>query len=306
MKTFMKTFVKILLTFLVIIVLSSIIGYFYFDKKFTPEKNYLNIKNESGEIFIKWGNEKNSILLPIKISGNSTTYFMQFDTGSPSTIFYKKAVENIPNIKIDTQNKRAIASFSLGNSIISSDKFKVLNYGDKTDTLKIIGTIGSDILENRITVLNFKENLLEFNIDKMPTNFENKLSDFQFKKRKIIIKGSLRGKDEKFLYDTGTSAYELVTNKEVWQKLKLANSKIKIERENSWGNILTTYTSKSNEEISLGKNKIHLNAVTYVEGFSQTQSLLMKFSGITGVLGNKIFLNNKILIDGKAMKIGVE
>lgn len=302
----MKTFVKILLTFLVIIVLSSIIGFFYFDKKFTPEKNYLNVKNESGEIFIKWGNKKNSILLPIQISGSSTTYFMQFDTGSPSTVFYKKAVENIQNIKINTQNKTAIANFSLGNSIISSDKFRVLNYGDKTDTLKIIGTIGSDILENRITVLNFKENFLEFNIHKVPNNFENKLSDFQFKKRKIIINGSLRDKEEKFLYDTGTSAYELLTNKEVWQKLKLANSKVKIEKENSWGNILTTFTAKSNEEISLGKNKIHLNDVTYVEGFSQTQNLLMKFSGMTGMLGNKIFLNNKILIDGKAMKIAVE
>lgn len=302
----MKTFVKILLTFLVIIVLSSIIGFFYFDKKFTPEKNYLNVKNESGEIFIKWGNKKNSILLPIQISGSSTTYFMQFDTGSPSTVFYKKAVENIQNIKINTQNKTAIANFSLGNSIISSDKFRVLNYGDKTDTLKIIGTIGSDILENRITVLNFKENFLEFNIHKVPNNFENKLSDFQFKKRKIIINGSLRDKEEKFLYDTGTSAYELLTSKEVWQKLKLANSKVKIEKENSWGNILTTFTAKSNEEISLGKNKIHLNDVTYVEGFSQTQNLLMKFSGMTGMLGNKIFLNNKILIDGKAMKIAVE
>lgn len=302
----MKTFVKILLTFLVIIVLSSIIGFFYFDKKFTPEKNYLNVKNESGEIFIKWGNKKNSILLPIQISGSSTTYFMQFDTGSPSTVFYKKAVENIQNIKINTQNKTAIANFSLGNSIISSDKFRVLNYGDKTDTLKIIGTIGSDILENRITVLNFKENFLEFNIHKVPNKFENKLSDFQFKKRKIIINGSLRDKEEKFLYDTGTSAYELLTSKEVWQKLKLANSKVKIEKENSWGNILTTFTAKSNEEISLGKNKIHLNDVTYVEGFSQTQNLLMKFSGMTGMLGNKIFLNNKILIDGKAMKIGVE
>lgn len=302
----MKTFVKILLTVLVIIALSSIIGFFYFDKKFTPEKNYLNVKNESGEIFIKWGNERNSILLPIKISGSSTTYFMQFDTGSPSTVFYKKAVENIPNIKINTQNKTAIANFSLGNSIISSDKFRVLNYGDKTDTLKIIGTIGSDIIENRITVLNFKENFLEFNINKMPTNFENKLSDFQLKKRKIIIKGSLRDKEEKFLYDTGTSAYELLTSKEVWQKLKLANSKVKIEKGNSWGNILTTFTAKSDEEISLGKNKIHLNDVTYVEGFSQIQYLLMKFSGMTGMLGNKIFLNNKILIDGKAMKIGVE
>lgn len=305
----MKTFIKILLAIFVIAILSSIIGFFYFDKKFTPEKNYLNVKNESGKIPIKWGNGKNSLLLPIKISGNSTTYFMQFDTGSPSTIFYKKTIENIPNIKINRQNETATTKFSLGNLTISSDKFKVLNYGDKNDkndTLKIIGTIGSDILENRITLLNFKENFLEFNLNAIPNNFVNKFSDFQFKKRKIIVKGKLRNKDEKFLYDTGASAYQLLTNKEVWQNLKLANSEVKIEKGNSWGNTLTTFTAKANEEIILGKSKIHLNEVTYVEGFSKTQHLLMKFSGMTGMLGNTIFLNNKILIDGKSMKIGME
>jgi hypothetical protein len=29
---------------------------------------------------------------------------------------------------------------------------------------------------------------------------------------------------EKFLFDSGTSAYELLTSKEVWEKLKLPNS----------------------------------------------------------------------------------
>ncbi|AZI22992.1 hypothetical protein EIH07_08055 [Chryseobacterium taklimakanense] len=305
----MKTLVKSLLTIFIIIGLSAIIAFLYFDKKFTPEKNYLTVKNESGKIPVKWGNGKNSLLLPIKISGNSTTYFMQFDTGTPSTIFYKKTIENIPNMKINRQNETATTKFSLGNLTISSDKFKVLNYGDKSDkndTLKIIGTIGSDILENRITLLNFKENFLEFNLNTIPNNFVNKLSDFQFKKRKIIVKGKLRNKDEKFLYDTGASAYQLLTNKEVWQNLKLANSKVKIENGNSWGNTLTTFTAKANEEIFLGKGKIHLNEVTYVEGFSKTQYLLMKFSGMTGMFGNTIFLNNKILIDAKSMKIGVE
>jgi hypothetical protein len=46
--------------------------------------------------------------------------------------------------------------------------------------------------------------------------------------------------------------------------------------------------------------------VTYVEGFSQTQYSMMKFSGMTGMLGNKIFLNNCLYIDCTENKIGIE
>jgi hypothetical protein len=43
-----------------------------------------------------------------------------------------------------------------------------------------------------------------------------------------------------------------------------------------------------------------------VEGFSQTQYMLMKFSGMTGMLGNKVFLKNSIYIDCPEGKIGIE
>jgi hypothetical protein len=55
------------------------------------------------------------------------------------------------------------------------------------------------------------------------------------------------------------------------------------------------------------KNKnLPLNAVTYVEGFSKSQYMLMKFSGMSGMLGNRIFLNHNIYIDCSKGKIGIE
>ena len=58
--------------------------------------------------------------------------------------------------------------------------------------------------------------------------FKNQMFDFKFKKRRIIINGILKGEERKFLYDSGTSAYELLSYKEEWQALKSPNSKIKI------------------------------------------------------------------------------
>ena len=121
------------------------------------------------------------------------------------------------------------------------------------------------------------------------------------------MKGLLKGQEEKFLFDTGTSAYELLTNKEVWENMKLPNSKINIEKsEQSWDNVLITYTASCRENIQIAKREIPLNTVTYVQGFSQAQYSMMKFSGMTGMLGNKIFLNNILYIDCKENRMGIE
>lgn len=304
----MKVFKKIALAILAIIVLSLLGGYIYFDQKFTPEKNYLTVENESGKVPITWlGTDKNVLLVPIKFRADTLTYYLQFDTGSPYTLLYSKPIENIKEITVN--NDRAKASFYLGNTKISSDNFKIFNNKEKentNDSIKIIGTLGADILENRKTIINFKENHLVFDVSKAPVGFRNKSIDFKFKKRKVIIEATLKGKEEEFLYDSGTSAYELLTNKEVWKDLKLPNSKVSIEKAQSWENVLTTYTAKCNTAILFKNKKLPLNEVAYVEGFSQTQYLLMKFSGMTGMLGNKFFLKNCIYIDCTENKIGIE
>lgn len=298
---------KIALTVVVLFVLASLGGYLYFDQKFTPEENYLSVENESGSIPITWlGIEKNVLLLPIRFPKDTATYYLQFDTGSPYTVFYSKA---IPKIKAITTNQdRASASFFLGKTKITSDTFKILNFGENntSDSLKIIGTLGADILENRKTILHFKNNYIVFNVSKTPEQFLAKLTDFKFKKRKIILQGTLNAKEEDFLFDSGTSAYELLTNKEVWQELKTPDSKITIEKSNSWENVLTTYTAKCNQKIQFGQQEIPLNRVTHVEGFSQTQYALMKCSGMTGMVGNRIFLNNCLYIDCTQNKMALE
>jgi hypothetical protein len=303
----MKILKKIVFTILIVLVLGMLGTYIYFDQKFTPEKNYLTVENESGNIPFTWlGEDKNVLLLPIHFPNDTVTYYLQFDTGSASTAFYSKAINNLK--QINSNGERVKTKFYIGKTKIMSDKFQVLNMDDnKNDSLKIIGTIGADILENRKTVINFKENFIVLNLAKEPTQFQGKLFDFKLKKRKIIIRGLLNGNDEKFLFDSGTSAYELLTNKEIWEKLKLPNSKIKIEKsEQSWDKILTTYTSNCNQNIQFGDKKIKLANVTYVEGFSQTQYSMMKFSGMTGMLGNKIFLNNSLYIDCSENKIRIE
>jgi len=302
----MKILKKILAVIFIVVLLSLFGAYFYFDQKFTPEKNYLTVKNESGKIPITWlGTDKNVMLVPIQFSGDVVTYYMQFDTGSPYTIFYAESIKDLKAVKIT--NKIAKTSFHVGKTEITSSQFKIINHGKGSGSgIEIIGTLGADVLENRKTLINLKENCIVFNVSNEPIAFKNKLFAFKFKKRKIIIEGVFKGKAEQFLYDSGTSAYELLTTKEVWAGLKISNSKVVVEKTRSWQNILTAYTANCNDFIRLGNLELPLREVTYVEGFSQSQYLLMKYAGMTGMLGNKIFLNHCIYLDCSENKIGIQ
>ena len=303
----MKLFKKILFAFAVLILISMVLGYFYFDQKFSPEKNHLQVRNESGRIAMKWKTkDKDAMLLPIHFDSDTATYYLQFDTGSPSTIFYKNSITGIKQISV--QNNLAKSSFILGNCEVKSDQFKIINFGKKPENneLNIIGTIGTDMLENRKTLIDFKNDYIIFNVESEPKNFKNKNFDFKFKKRKIIIPAILDNNKEKFLYDSGASAFELLTNKEIWERSKLESSRIKVEKGQSWGNILTTYTAETNKKIKFQSTQIPLREITYVDGYSKSQYYLMKFSGMSGMLGNKIFSQRKLYIDAENMKMSLE
>lgn len=312
----MKLFKKIASVFLAIIVLFLLGGYLYFQKKFTPPENYLKVSGIAQNIPIKWissnENAHSALLLPIKIKGINQIFYMQFDSGSPITVFYKKPLESIAakfqnQLKIDGENNSISTVFTIGNMNLISDTFEVLNYGEKINfrdlkAVNIIGTIGTDLLEKRITILDFKNNQCSF-IEKIK---EEDFVDFEFKKRKILIPANIKNQKLKLLYDSGTSGYELITTKEIWQQYRNKNSAVKTEKGNSWGNTLSVYSTSTKKKIQFQKVVLNLSEVTYIEGTSDLQKILMKRSGMQGMIGNKLFLNHKLILDCKNEKFKLE
>lgn len=312
----MKIVKKIAIASLVIIILFLLGGYFYFQKKFTPPENYLSVSGTAENIPMKWissdENVHSALLFPIKLEGINQTFYMQFDSGSPITIFYKNSLESISekhqnHMKFNSEKNQIATHFKIGKMNIISSNFEVLNYGKKVDfenpnAENIIGTIGTDLLEKRITILDFKNHQFSFTeqVD------EKHFTDFEFKKRKILITAKIENENLKLLYDSGTSGYEFITTKEVWKKYKIESSKIKTEKGNSWGNTLSVFTASAKKKILFGNLELHLSEVTYIEGTSELQKILMKRSGMQGMIGNKLFLNHKLILDCKNQKFKLE
>ncbi|MXN93041.1 hypothetical protein GR160_17585 [Flavobacterium sp. Sd200] len=305
---------RVLLIVCVTIILLSLGGFFYLKNKFTPAENCLTVSQFTQNIPIKWNTDDedtySAMYLPIQIKGINRTFYMQLDCGAPSTLFYKRSLYSIVNkfsdkLKADLKQNQAQLTFYIGNMSVSSDSFSLLDYGQHTDLNKdfnIIGTIGTDLLEKRVTVLDFKNERCSF-IQKMP---EDDFTDFEFKNRRIIIPATIENRKLKLLYDSGSSGYELITNKSEWETYRTPNGKITTDKGNSWGNTLTVISASANKQILFGNLNLPLTKVTYIEGISHIQKLLMKKSGMQGMIGNKIFKGHKIILDCKNEKYKIE
>lgn len=312
----MKIIKKIVLALIAVFILAFAGAYFYFDRKFTPPDNYLEVSGSTENLLFRWGlEEQNShaaILLPVTIIGIDKTFYMQLDSGSPITVFYKNSIESIQKkysgkFVLKSKQDEVSLVFKLKNMTVSSESFRLLDYGNAVDfedsaAENIIGTIGTDLFEKRKVVKDFKSSKLSF-VEKID---DKKLLPFEFKKRKIILPATIDNQKLKLLYDSGTSGYELIVNKSQWKLYKNKNGKLKIEKGNSWGTVLSVFTTPANKIVEFGSLKLPLSEITYIKGTSQMQNFLMKRSGMQGMLGNKLFLNHKFTLDCQNKKFKIE
>ena len=106
-------------------------------------------------------------------------------------------------------------------------------------------------------------------------------------------------------FDTGSSAFELITDEATFGLLASTNSVRVQSPVTSWDRTLIAHSITTGDSIEVGLKKIPIKKVTYMEGASTAQVEQMKKIGIGGMTGNKLFLNHQLLLDTKNKKFGV-
>jgi len=318
----MKLVKRISLTVLVLFVLSSVGGCFYFKAKFAPAPNYLTLAPQEVAIPFTWNRAGNDpyagLLLPITLTGCPKTFYLQFDTGAPSTIFYQAKLETIrrkgyavPLQPMDGTLKLGKMAFQVGALPVTAQQVRVLAHGDSlidwstNNATEVIGTLGTDFLEGKIIRLDYARGLLTVS-DQLPSTVPaTALHDFSFDSRRILLPARINGKETDLLFDSGASTYELLTDKATWKDFAQAGQTQDTARVPSWGKILTAYTTTTNATASFGAVALPLKRVTYIEGMGFMNTTLMRFSGMGGMTGNKLFLGHTLLLDMKRLKFAV-
>jgi len=309
-----------LLSLIVLVSIGASIFMGKFNKQFLGEKpNYLAYTSDPEPIRFDWGTSESAghyephafMLIPVSIPGVPKRLSLQFDTGAPHSLLYGKTLQSlrehgllIGEVKDGEKLVATDLKLMAGETSIDISAVRVLaGYGnsiDWNDTSSVIklGTIGADFIDNRIVDIDFKRQQIQLYDDRpewlaaLP-NFQA----FTYEGRRLLLPTKIHGKKRLLLYDSGCSAFGLITSKNRFKKYTNKADPEIAYAANRWGDALPIHHKPSQEIITLGGSELPLRRVSYVDMYAGLQRFMTPFTRIGGWLGNKPFTESRLIID---------
>ncbi|MVN92479.1 hypothetical protein [Mucilaginibacter aquatilis] len=292
----------------------------------TPQKaNQLNIPDSDLTIHFKWQGDTTAIgfepyavlLIPVKLPHCAKQFYMQFDLGAPQSVMYSGKIAAIHNKypkSVGRQDSTKLISQQLiiSNTTLSTASIAIkafgnnnINWTDK-NSVEVIGTIGVDFLQDKCITFNYPKSTIYLTAQ-LPQAFEEKttLTNFMLVQNSILLPVTLQGKRTMLFFDTGSSAFELLTSKQICLSLAKPGTQPKQYEVSSWGRMLTANVYATNDSLIIAGQKLPIKRATYMEGASDSQADRMMKLGMGGMTGNKLFINSVLFINMKAKKFGV-
>jgi hypothetical protein len=309
------------LALLIVLIIGGLIGIKKFDDYLFKEKtSNLKFTAENKPIPFDWATKSTdnhfephvAIIIPVEIEGLKHKFYFQFDTGSPYSYIYENDLKSLKKIglklnEIEKEEGFFIKKFdfNLSDNLVESSMLKVYKkYGNtfgKNDTIKPIkiGTIGSDFLENKITAIDFKNKTIQFFNERPKWMKEQNFKSFSYKGRRIMLPVNINNKKLELLYDSGCSAFGLITSKKRYDNFSEKTAKEINYVGKRWGDDLPIHHKSSNMLMKIGNENLSLNRVSYLDMYANFQHFLTPFTTIGGWLGNKPFLESTLILDTK-------
>ena len=323
----MKPIFKVLLSLLLLLVASSAGGYFYFRKKFQAPANQLVVSQLPATRAFAWGADTAngramphaSLLVPVTVPGCPRTLYLQFDTGAPYTLLKSTALDELraryPATRaglLATSDTLRNFRFALGQGQVLARAIRVLRYAGTSplpaDSAApyVIGTLGTDLLDGRVLVLDYARQRFTLSTS-VPDSLLGRtvFVPLEFKERRVLLNAQVQGQPKQLFFDSGSSAFALMTSQATWQEMAQPGAEARTADVNSWGKTLTSHTIATAAGLQFGATTVPLRTVTYIEGTSLTNQMLMRFSGMGGMLGNEPFVQQTVIFDVKGGRFGV-
>jgi hypothetical protein len=282
------------------------------------------LSKTDNEILFTWGGDSLRsgwdpyayLLVPVRLNGCPKQFYMQFDLGSPSSMFYhnkiRQIVKKYPGAVPLTDSLQPLRDFHFfaGDSKIEVKEMMLKQFGNapvnwNKHSIEVIGTIGSDLIRNKVLVIDYPGKRLLIG-EAIPGRFAGeKYDDLMWAGRGVLLPATIKGKKTRLFFDTGSSAFELITDQETSLSMALAGSAVITYPVNSWGRTLLANSFPSGDSIEIASRKLPVKHVTYMEGASEAQVNQMKNTGMGGMTGNKLFLRSILILDIPGKKFAI-
>ena len=320
----MKLALKILFSLLVLLVLGGIGGYFFMRQKFAPAPNQVVLTGLPATTSFAWWADTAqgramphaAVLVPVRLPGCPRTCYFQFDTGAPYSVLYSESLAALqaayPALPF-APAPDTVRDFrcTLGRTQLLARWMRVLSHGPHalpadTATQFILGTLGTDVIDGRALVLDFAHRRFHL-AAQLPDSLAQRATfvPLAFENRRVLLTLSLQGKPRQFLYDSGASAFSLLTSHDEWNQLAQPGAPVHKVNVKSFDRTLTSYTVPTAAALQVDQTLLPLGTTTYMDGTSLMQNLMMRFSGMGGMLGNRAFDERTVLLDVAGGRFGL-
>ena len=264
-----------------------------------------------GEISVK----KTALFVKVHLNGNAQDYFMQLDTGTPSTVFYGKVLAQLKKeLVFNTFYAKDSTPFvknmelQIANSKFSADRIKILQQMGitKIDTsFIVIGTLGFDSFVDRTLVLDFKKDRLAItNKSLKAINYPIKLvKNASVSKFPVLIPAKINGEKVRFFYDSGSSMFSVLTSNKNLAKLQ-PNDKIDtLCCVQNWDKQFKVFRKKLRNKIEIENLKEETEFIYSIDKMNIVNYFPNWF--MYGITGNTLFNDKLIIIDTKNNLFGI-
>ncbi len=284
---------------------------------FRDTPNTLTIAGDLHPVPFEWSadehDQHSAMLIPVSIPGFEKTFYMQFDTGASNTFLRSGALESLMERGCDFELFKE-------NGLTYFRRFE-LNIGGNRVTLKPgwvrdsageidwetaanpIGTIGSDFLDQRICAIDFPAMEIRLYADRpQALDALGNFTPFDFTGRKIVLPITINGASESVIYDSGCSAFGLLTSNYYYEKYSDPSEPEINYNANRDGDPVPVHHRTCGMPADFGDTRLPLKRISYVDLYGPVQAMVGRFSsfaGFIGILGNETLTDSTLILDAK-------
>ena len=245
----------------------------------------------------------------------------QFDLGAPNSVLYENNVSDRLNellARIDPQRHIVLngVEFPVIDSPLSVTPDVELHgvgllsehgQGEEdvfADGARLLGTMGADVVRGKCLIIDFPHDRLAI-LDETPTEYAARAVFTPLQRTPaghVLLSLTVDGVEKRALFDTGSSIFELMTDKEQWQKL--TDGKVADVLEISmWGEMKAVYGGKARSDFRLGNWPLEVKMIYRVDEDDWVQ--FNRAHTLVGLLGNASFLGHVVILDFDSGRFGV-
>jgi len=270
-----------------------------------------------------WAFQKEAMYVPVKLEFDTSTYWLQLDTGCEKTLIYEVPLRQLTG-QTEFKDKYFMLSGKIGNYEFKNERFRIKrNYGWQilsSRKYNEIGTLGLDFFMDKVLVIDYPNDRLWIcnSLNELPEELvqKTKFTGVRIKFGKLFLEGLKFGNKplEGIFFDTGSSRFTLVLlRKRYWQKLtdkkgnEPSNDYLEVP---AWGRKVTLVGAKAKGTLKLGDLEIedpmiyfqpHLAASGIKHFLMRIGILIFK---VYGIMGNAPFYNKYVILDLQRNRFG--